>query len=65
MHIECPKNDQFGMPLSWMTQLTDENGSMREVSGDQQPLPYENVTIVNKPNYMVCCGASKGQGPEN
>jgi hypothetical protein len=61
MHIECPKDDKFAMPLSWVTTLTDENGETRDVISSR----YENVTIVNEPKYLVCCGAIRGQGPES
>ena len=61
MHVECPKNIKFCMPLSWMTTLTDDEGAPPRVVMSSR---YENVTIVNQPNYLVCCGAIKGQGEE-
>ena len=60
MHIECPENIKFCMPLSWMKTLTDDEGAPRQVTSSR----YENVTIVNQPNYLVCCGAIKGQGED-
>ena len=61
MHIECPKDDKFGMPLSWVTTLTDENEEPREVISSR----FENVTIVNEPKYLVCCGAIRGREGTN
>ena len=60
MHIECPKHIKFLMPLAWMTTLTDDEGTPRTVMSSR----YENVTIINQPNYLVCCGAIKGQGED-
>ena len=61
MHIECPKHIKFCLPISWMTKITEDDGTSRHVMSSR----YENVTIIDQPNYLVCCGAIKGQGEEN
>ena len=60
MHIECPKHIKFCMPFAWMTTLTEDEGTPRQVMSSR----YENVTIIDQPNYLVCCGAIKGQGED-
>ena len=61
MHIECPKNTKFMIPLAWTTTLTGEQGeTVREVVSSR----YMNVNPIGEDNYLPCCGAINGQGPE-
>ena len=58
MHIECPKNTKFIIPIAWTTTLTGEDGPREVVSSR-----YMNVTPIGEDNYLPCCGAVKWQGP--
>ena len=59
MHVECPKDFKFCLPVSWVTTLT-----MQDTTRDVISSRYENTTLVGQNHYMVCCGAIKGQGPQ-
>ena len=59
MHVECPKDTKFTIPLGWTTTLNGSDGSVREVVTNR----YVNITLVGEDNYLQCCGAIKGQGP--
>ena len=58
MHLECPKNTKFMIPIAWTTTLTGEDGPREVVSSR-----YMNVTPIGEDNYLPCCGAVKWQGP--
>ena len=60
MHIECPKDVKFVMPLSWVTKPTTRDSTITEVISSR----CENVAIIGQSSYMVSCGAIKGQVPE-
>ena len=49
MHVECPKDFKFCLPVSWVTTLT-----MQDTTRDVISSRYDNTTIVGQDHYMVC-----------
>ena len=54
LHIECPKETKFVIPLGWTTTMTNEDGQVREVVTNR----YVNVRPVDEDNYQPCCGTT-------
>ena len=46
MHIECPKDKKFMIPLGWTTTLNGSDGSVREMVTSR----YINITPVGEDN---------------